>query len=811
MKKLAILLSIIIIAFPKVSIGQLTGDINGSVLNSENDTPIVGANVLVEGTFLGAATDENGDFVIPNVPVGEYIISAGVIGYEVKKLKVSVLPAKMFLTFSLEPRIMPGENVLITASRAISGRTPIAFSNIDSKTLSEKYSSQELPMLLNEVPSLYSYSMTGNGMGYSEIKIRGFDPTRIAVTLNNVPLNDPEDHVTYFYDIADLSANVRDVQVQRGVGNSLYGTAAIGGSVNIQTKSLGVEPGMNFSGTWGDYNTRRLNFSYGTGIVNNNYSAYGRFSKVETDGYRRDSGVDAWSYFLSGTRYDKDMSTTVNIFGGPLVAKFAWFGITKDELADEKSRRANYYSPADHNGFFENQVDDFLQSHYQILNDYKASDELRIENTLFHIKGDGFFQDYKSSGNPFQYNLNDKNPSDLVRKQIVDKSQWGWLPRVTLTKENWSLSVGGEFSFFNSDHWGEVVWTKESNQSPPDNRYYGYKADKSSSTVYAHGVYGLNELTELMLDFQFQHLRNHFDQEVVGAFQNNYEYNLNYTFLSPRIGINRILNDELSIFVNYSIAKREPRDADIYDADNPFILPLFRVNADNSLDFDTPLVTEETLYDYELGSTWRTSTAYLKTNLFWMDFRNEIVPTGQVDEIGLPVYFNADKSIHRGIEFDASLSLATGVYFSGNLSFNDNYFVKYNEVLYDTLGQEILLRRSGNQISGFPGYLAGLKVGYREKKVFSFLQARFVGRQYLDNSQTKELSIDGFKVLNFSIGYDFTINRSKLPLALQLNVNNIFNSKYETHGFVGGTIEDRTAFFIPAALRNAYLTLVIKL
>ena len=205
MKNLAILLSIFVIAFPEVSTGQITGDINGSVVNSENDAAIVGANVLVEGTFLGAATDENGNFVILDVPVGEYTISAGVIGYGVKKLEVNVVPGRMFFSFSLTPRILPGEKVLVTASRAISGKTPIAFSNIDSKTLSEKYSSQELPMLLNEVPSLYSYSYTGSGMGYSEIKIIGFDPTRVAVTLNNVPLNDPEDHVTYFYDIADLS------------------------------------------------------------------------------------------------------------------------------------------------------------------------------------------------------------------------------------------------------------------------------------------------------------------------------------------------------------------------------------------------------------------------------------------------------------------------------------------------------------------------------------------------------------------------------------------------------------------------------
>ena len=805
---------IMLFAFPLVSNGQSFIDVTGKVVNSNTGEPLQGANILIEKTSFGGASDKNGLFSIRNLPVGNYTISVSVIGYKIEKQLIHAESKNITITFSLTSRTLEGENVIVSASRAVTGKTPIAFSNIDSRTLSEKYSSQELPMLLDEVPSLYSYSYTGNGMGYSEIKIRGFDATRVAVTINNVPLNDPEDHVTYFYDIADLSGNVQDIQVQRGVGNSLYGTAAIGGSVNILTKGAGTEPGITLSGTSGSYNTQRLNFSFGTGYIENKYSAYGRFSKLETDGYRNDSGVDASSYFLSASRYDRDMTTTFNVFGGPLVAKFAWFGITEDLLDDEDDRKMNDYSPSESNGFFDEQKDDFLQSHYQLLNDWKVSKNVRLENTFFHVKGDGFFQDYKFDRKPGEYNLviadSAITRTDLVRKKNVDKSQWGWLPRLTYVKGSWSLTIGGELSLFEANHWGEVIWVKENNATPPDNKYYSYETGKQSSTIYTHVVYGIDDKTDLMLDIQYQHIGSSFIQDTIGAFAHGYEYDLNYDFLSPRIGINRKLSDKLSAFVNFSIAKREPRDADIYDADNPFNPPLFKSNADGDLNFDDPLIGEETLYDYEIGSMLRNSSGYVKLNLFWMDIRNEIVPTGQLDDIGQPIYFNADQSIHRGVEVDGSLSFYSNLYLSGNFSLNDNYFVTYNEVGYDTLFNEISLPRTDNQISGFPGYLAGLKVGYREKNVSSFLQARFVGRQYLDNSQTKELSIDSYRVLNFGIVYDLTKSESQLPLILQLNVNNILDSKYETHGAVDGTVDSRTAFFIPAALRNASITVTVK-
>ncbi|MCH8287522.1 MAG: TonB-dependent receptor [Candidatus Marinimicrobia bacterium] len=809
MNYLNIITGVIITLVPIFSNAQISSEISGSVRNAIDNKPIFGANVLIEGTTFGAATNESGQFIIRGVPAGEFTISAGVIGYDVRKQKITVGQTALSVLFSLYPRILEGENVVVSATRAISGKTPVAFSNVDSRTLTEKYSSQELPMLLDEIPSLYSYSMTGSGMGYTEIKIRGFDATRVAVTLNGVPLNDPEDHVTYFYDIADLSANIQDVQVQRGVGNSLYGTAAIGGSINILTKGAGTEPGITLSGTSGSYNTRRLNFSFGTGYIENKYSAYGRFSKLRTDGYRTDSGVDSWSYFLSGSRYDRDMTTTFNVFGGPLVAKFAWFGIGKDLLDDDDLRRSNFYSPSEENEFFDEQVDDFLQSHYQLINDWRINEQIRFENTFFHVKGDGFFQDYKSDRNPVEYNLVGVETTDLVRKKNVDKSQWGWLPRFTFTKAGWSLALGAEFSFYNAKHWGEVIWVKENNQTPPNNKYYGYETGKQSSTIYTHVVYGIDENTDLMFDVQYQHIGYDFDQNPIGAFKNDYEYSVNYNFLTPRMGINRRLNSSITAFVNFSVANREPRDADIYDADDPYAVPRFELNPDGTPNFSKPLIGQETLYDYELGGAWRNSNAFLKLNLFYMDFRDEIVPTGQVDDIGLRLYYNAVKSIHRGIEADASWSLTNGAYISGNFSLNDNYFVSYNEPGYDIEGKLFPIDRSGNKISGFPDYLAGIKVGYRGSTISSFLYTRFVGGQFLDNSGTADLSINAHRIVNFFLSYDYNNAGNAIPIRIQLNVNNILDTKYETSGYVyyyQGFIPE----YIPAALRNAYITVTLK-
>ena len=797
---------IMLFVFPLVSNGQSFVDVTGKVVNSNTGEPLQGANILIEKTSFGGASDKNGLFSIRNLPLGNYTISVSVIGYKIEKQLIQAESKDIIILFSLTSRTLEGENVVISGSRAVTGKTPIAFSNIDSRTLSEKYSSQEVPLLLDEVPSLYSYSYTGNGMGYSEIKIRGFGATRVAVTVNNVPLNDPEDHLTYFYDIADLSANIQDIQVQRGVGNSLYGTAAIGGSVNILTKGAGTEPGITLSGTSGSYNTQRLNFSFGTGYIENKYSAYGRFSQLYTDGYRNDSGVDASSYFLSASRYDRDMTTTFNVFGGPLKAKFAWIGITKDLLDDEEKRKMNDYSPSEFNRDFEEQVDDFLQSHYQLLNDWKVSKNVRLENTFFHIKGDGFFQDYYPWGTSFEFNIPDTGFNEVVRKNVVDKSQWGWLPRLTYVRESWSFTFGGELSLFNADHWGEVVWAKNSIAIPPNNKYYGYKTDKVSYTGYAHTVIELNDLTSLMLDVQYQHIGSSFSQEKIGAYTKGYEYELNYNFLSPRIGINRKLSNELSAFANFSIANREPRDVDIYDADDPFAEPHFDLNPDGTLNFSESLIDKEALYDYEFGSSWRNSISSLKLNLFLMDFRNEIVPIGQLDDIGQPIYFNAERSIHRGIEVDGSLSFFGNLYLSGNFSLNDNYFIKYNEITFDELLIPSPLDRSGNKIAGFPNYLGGLKLGYRDEFTGLFIQTRFVGKQYLDNSQSESLSIKKYQIVNLALSHDMSGSNFPLPLSFQLNVNNLLNSKYETHGYAFLN----TAYFYPAALRNASMTVVVK-
>lgn len=830
MKLRSIFLIIFSILFLKSSIyPQEFQQISGAVKDKKTGKSLAGANILLEGTSLGAAADTNGEFIINNVPQGMYVISASVIGYKISKKSITILDAPISVSFSLEPLILPGQSVIVTAERAKERETPVAFTNMDREKIEQKYWSQEIPILLDEVPGVYSYSQTGSGLGYSEIKIRGFDATRVAVRINSVPLNDPEDHVTYFYDLPDISANVEDIQIQRGVGNSLYGTAAVGGSVSILTKNVSDRRNISLVTGWGSFNTRKYNFSYSSGIIDNRYSLYGRFSKIDSDGYRDYSWTKAWSYFLSASVFGKNSTTTFNAFGGPIKAHFAWYGIEKESLRDEKTRTINYDAPK-YNGGHKDILDDFLQSHYQIINSRDINDKIKLQNTLFHVKGDGFYEQFKYNRKFQEYNLpalitspdtiitpsdtiivpgDTINRTDLVRRKWVSKSQFGWIPRLSLDHGNGYLDIGADISAYKSKHWGEVKWARTLPPGViPNNRYYEYNTDKFSAAIYIHELFKINPDLNLMADFQYQHHTYDFKQEKIGAFSDKgYSYTLKYNFLTPRIGVNYNLSRKLNIFTNVSMARREPKDNDIYDADDPEVFPAFERKG-SVINFDKPLIKPETLYDYEWGLGYQFKEMLkLKINGYWMDFRNEIVPTGQVDEDGFIIYGNAEKSLHRGVEISADGKIGGSIFYSTNLSISKNVFSKYTEYSYTETWEAVPVDRSGNKIAGFPDYMANWRISYRIPQLSLSFHVRTIGRQYLDNSEQKDLSIDPYTVANASIRFSSKKFMGLKNLIVDLKINNIFNKLYETHG----AVYEGVPYYIPAATRNYFASLTINI
>jgi iron complex outermembrane receptor protein len=807
-----VFLLFIVAAWASVAFAQQTqraaaGKISGKVYDASTGQPLAAANIMIEGTARGANTDQQGRFVLENLPRGRHTLIVSFVGYKRETRSVEVGAGELQLEFGLSPTLISAQEVVVTALRAKEGETPVAFTNLSAETIREKNWGQEIPLLLNEVPGLYSYSQTGSGLGYSEVKIRGFDATRVAVTVNNVPLNDPEDHTTYFYDIPDLTANVQDIQVQRGVGNSLYGAAAIGGSISILTQIAAESPAISFYGGVGSYDTRRLNFSFNSGIFGKQYSVYGRFSKLNSDGYRNDAWVEAWSTFLSASRYDRNMTTTFNVFTGPIRAHFAWLGITREDL--QANRRLNYDSP-EFNGGHKDNVDDFLQTHYQLLNNWQISDKVGLQNTFFHVRGEGFFESFKADRKFSEYNLTPIvrpdntviNRTNLVRQKWVSKKQFGWIPRLTLEHGKGALTAGGELSIYSSNHYGQIKWAQFLPEGvPPNHRYYEYNTDKVSASIYAHETFRLADKLSMMADLQYQHHNYDFDQERIGAYANKgYQYTLNYNFLTPRVGVLYDVTPSTNLFVNFSTARREPKDSDIYDADNPDGYPAFQRQG-NEINFNRPLVKPERLYDFELGCGFRQGNLDAKVNGYWMDFHNEIVPTGQVDEDGFIIFGNAERSVHRGVELAAAFNTNIGLTFSGNASLSDNKFLEYQELGYDeNFVQVLYFNRKDKTIAGFPNHILNGRISYKFKQLDAALSAQRVGRQYLDNSQTQALSIDPYTVLNFSFRYNAGALFGIQGLILDVKVNNLLNEFYETHG----AVDAGTAYFVPAAERNIF-------
>ena len=336
-------------------------NIQGVVTDKSDSKPLIGANVMIMDSQIGVSTNSKGEFILTNVSPGQYILAINHIGYKIEKRKVITGFQNLNINIELAPTMIKGQEVIVTANRAVNRESPVAFTDISRKEIDSKYYAQEIPLLLQDVPGVYAYTYTGSGLGYSEIKIRGFDATRVGVSINDVPLNDPEDHVTYFYDLPDVSANVHDIQVQRGAGMPLYGTGAVAGSVNLTTSAAGQDRYIGYNTVLGSYNTEKHSFSLGSGLINNTYSFYGRFSKVKTDGYRDNSWVDSWSYYFSASHYDHNLTTTINLFGGPMRAHFAWEGITREELATNRTLNYDDYPQA---------ADNFNQPHYQLINEW---------------------------------------------------------------------------------------------------------------------------------------------------------------------------------------------------------------------------------------------------------------------------------------------------------------------------------------------------------------------------------------------------------------------------------------------------------
>ncbi len=836
---------LLIFIFSSLLLAQELVTVSGTVFDSETMERLSGTELIIEEIGRGTISDENGDYNFTGIPQGEYTISAGFIGYRVSKQQLITRNiSQTSLVIMLMPIILKGQTIEVTATRAAEGESPVAFSNITRDELEDYYTASDIPMLLDQLPGVYSYSLTGDNLGYSFLKIRGFDQSHVGVMINEIPLNDPEDHQVYWVDHPDLAESVEDIQVQRGVGTSIYGTSTFGGSVNINTKNFSSRMMTKITFGGGSFNTRKVLVEYQSGMVQNTYGFYGRISKITSDGYRRHSSSDLLSYFLGVERYDRNMVTRLNIFNGHERTHPDWDGVPEDILTTDRRYKKETY---------ENAVDDFTQPQVHMINDWQLSPNLNLTNTFYFIHGQGYYENLKNtakltdfgmdyfntidpnlfgSDSLYYYQTEDDTAlfktddgdyiverTDLSRKKWVDKDQYGWIGKLTVTGDDEILTLGTSIYLFNSNHHGSVIWAKNMpNIYDPERKYYKYNGDKKSISLYLNYLYDMFPNTKVLVNMLYEHKTYAFKQNETALFTGAYlnQYNVTYNFYSPRMGINFKASDNLSFFGNISFAQREPTDNQLFDLwtgpDDLGAAPLFAksdtIRQGGEIQYvkwEEPYVKPESVIDYEAGLAYIRDNFTVKANYYYMDFSDEIVPLGTIDKDGNPIRGNAEKTIHSGIEFSLAYAPSNNISMTGNLAWSKNFY----RLFFQESWEGGVVDLSGNTIAGFPDLIGNFRLSGSWQKFSSALFLKYVGKQYLDNTQNENRIIDPFTRVDLMLRYRIEDFYYFPEIRFMFKIINLLDEEYETAGYYdswGGL-----AYYYPAAVRNYYLAISFSL
>jgi iron complex outermembrane receptor protein len=809
--------------------------VEGYVKNLSTKEPIPYANIIVAGKGIGAASDLNGRFLLKGEFNPKDIIRISHIAYQTKEVPAGYLITDTKEIF-LENKIISSQTVLVKGSLAKGGVTPISFTKLDRKELTSTYSTQDIPEILSYLPSATFYSENGNGIGYNYLSIRGFDQRRISVSINGIPQNDPEDHNLYWHNFTDLIASTELIQVQRGAGSGITGYPAIGGAINIITSAFSDKTQLELSSSIGDFNTRKYSVSFSSGLINQKYSFHAKLSQTLSSGYRNNSWVDFKSYYLSAVRFDENLTSQINIYGGPVADGLAYNGLAKFAIKDRSLRKENLsYWEADNNKYTykverrPDEIENFSQPHFELLNEFKLSDNLVFNSALFAVLGNGFFDYDGSWADTTYFRLTTdygfkpiQNPGNVLIRAMVENKQWGWIPRLSIKHLSGELIIGGELRFHNSVHWGSLNYGENLPVGiTKDYRYYYYEGAKDIFTFYLNENYRINDFINVLAEVQFAYHNYKLKNE---RYLNN-EFEIDDFFINPRIGVNYKLNEATSFYISYANVSREPRLKDYYDAaeSSDGKVPQFELDNSGRYDFSKPLIKPETMNDIELGAYYQLNNFSSSLNLFYMIFNNEIVKNGQIDRFGQPITGNMDRTIHYGIEGTlnykpfSSLELVINGSLSKNYISNGSSFIKYRDPK-SGIKKTTQLDLSGNRISGFPDATFNAILKFDYKGFSAQASAKYVGSFYSDNFYNNlgsyllkypefidytDNKLDSYLVVNLYSSYQFELEPYFNTLKLFVQINNLFDNLYAAYG-IGKE-------FFPAAERNILLGIRVSL
>lgn len=807
---------------------QQTNRISGHVYDGETGSPLSSASILLKGKNTGGTTDAAGFFSFTAEMSEADTIVISFLGYQKKFIPFAQFTSGNPLNINLTRTLLSAQSIYVTAALGEKEQNPAVLEEISKQTIQKNYSVQDVPDYLSTLPSVSFYSDNGGAVGYNYLSIRGFDQRRIAVSVNGIPQNDPEDHNVYWINFSDILSGTDLVVVQRGSGGGISGYPAIGGAVNLITASNSEKPFTYLRTGLGSFNTKKISFESSSGIFNKKSSLYVKLSQITSSGYREKSFAKLNSYYLSYQQFDDNLVSQINIYGGILEDGLVYTGLPKFAVKDENLRRKNYsYWESDNSQFTwiterrAGEIENFSQPHYEILNEYQFSDNLKLNSALFLVTGNGFY-DYDASWAPLSYfrasgisgfpsSIDPDtiySPNAIIRA-MVENVQYGWIPRFSYKHEGGEFISGLELRKHSSLHWGSLRYGDNLPAGIPQEwKYYSYRGGKDIVNFFVYENYKLNDKLSLQGELQAAYHKYRIYEEQFVA--NN--FSLDNLFLNGRFGVYYNFSEQNALYLTAARVSREPRLKEYYDAaeSSGGAVPQFVQRTDGTYDWNDPLVKPETMHALDFGYRYRNQNFDGGINLYAMYFTDEIVKNGDLDRFGQPRTGNMKATEHLGAEVYGIYKPIKQINIIGNFTLSSDKITEGFRYADPSSGvQKIDL--AGNRIAGFPGYLANAIVQYEQSGVFLQASARFSGKIYSDNygDNLKNLLAvypdltsyndnvnDEFFTLGLFASWSFRIFEDARESKIYVQANNVLNNLYSAYA-VGGE-------FFPAAERNFF-------
>ncbi len=795
MKNLFAFLSLFVLS---VSMQAQNVTVSGTV-SDEKGTPLLGATLSLKGASFGTTTDSDGKYAL-RVPKGDIEVVCSFVGMKSVTKKISVAEDTV-LNFTLSSSQEVLDAVLISAVR-VNADSPITYSNLEKKEIAERNLGQDIPVLMNFMPSVVTTSDAGAGVGYTGIRVRGSDATRVNVTINGIPYNDAESQGTFWVNMPDLASSTESIQLQRGVGTSTNGSGAFGASLSLLTDAVSDEANGEISNTFGSFNTRKHTVKFSTGKLAKNFELAGRLSKIKSDGYIDRASSDLSAYFLQGSYVTETTLIKALAFGGHEITYQAWNGIDRQTLETNRT-----FNPSgqftDENGnvrFHDNEVDNYRQDHYQFHWNEKISEHWTTNLGLNYTQGRGFFEQYKED-EPFdEYGFEEitvdgavVNETDLIRRRWLDNDFYVINANASYKKNNLDMDFGAFLGVYDGDHFGEVIWARYASNSEIRDRYYEGNGKKNDVSFFTKATVRVNDKVSLFGDVQLRNVT----YKTSGLTSDQAPFNIdeNYTFFNPKAGINYRLNDNNSLYLSYARANREPNRND------------FENNSE---------VKPEQLDDFELGWRWNGEKFTINTNAYYMLYNDQLVLTGALDDVGAPLRTNSGKSYRLGLEIDAAFQV------SDKLSVRPNVAISTNKNVDFIASQDGSLINLGNtNISFSPDFIVGNNITYTPFHNFQVsLLSKYVGEQYMGNIDSDVSKLDSYFTNDLNFVYEIKMNTFCESIIFTGLINNIFNVEYVSNGYFFTFDDDFTtpgtvttvegAGFYPQATRNFLVGMTLR-